>query len=125
MLQTPRVRRGLLSHRHLFRTSTSIAAGLMLGNRSESCPRVFAADDTPQRPFPQHLAYASGTIRPDHRTQQELDDDVRSAYDRWKSHYLVEAGTGEDGPPAIGLPSLNRTRKDTTSRSRRDRASGW
>src|SRR3712207_4963360 len=37
-------------------------------------PRVVAA--APRRPFPQHLAYAPGTIRPNLRTQAEQDDDV-------------------------------------------------
>jgi hypothetical protein len=41
-----------------------------------------------QRPFPQHVTYA-GAIHPSHRGQQQLDDDVRAAYDRWKQRYLV------------------------------------
>ena len=46
--------------------------------------------DTPaQRPFPQHVTYAGGAILPNHRGQQQLDDDVRAAYDRWKQRYLV------------------------------------
>jgi hypothetical protein len=54
-----------------------------------------AGDDSPRpdsparRPFPRHVTYAGGTILPDHRSQQQLDDDVRAAYDRWKQRYLV------------------------------------
>jgi hypothetical protein len=46
-------------------------------------------DSPARRPFPQHITYAGGTILPDHRSQQQLDDDVRAAYDRWKQRYLV------------------------------------
>lgn len=63
---------------------------------------------TAQRPFPQHLVYAPGTIRPNHRTQGQQDADVRAAYELWKANYLVSAGTGVDGSPryrvAFGKP---------------------
>ena len=46
--------------------------------------------DTPaRRPFPQHVTYTGGAILPNHRSQQQLDDDVRAAYARWKQRYLV------------------------------------
>jgi hypothetical protein len=51
------------------------------------------------RPFPQHVEYAPGSILPTHRTQEELDDDVRTFYDYWKSEYLIEDGVSEDGSP--------------------------
>ncbi|MDQ2653535.1 MAG: glycosyl hydrolase family 8 [Chloroflexota bacterium] len=47
-----------------------------------------------QRPFPQHLDY--GEVRPSRWTQAQLDNAVRTFYDRWKSRYLV-ALTGNDG----------------------------
>jgi hypothetical protein len=46
-------------------------------------------DTRAQRPFPQHVTYAGGAILPNHRSQQQLDDDVHAAYDRWKQRYLV------------------------------------
>jgi endo-1,4-beta-D-glucanase Y len=46
----------------------------------------------PQRPFPQHVVYAAGTIRPNHRTQAQFDDDVRAYYEHWKRNYLIAAG---------------------------------
>ncbi len=49
------------------------------------------------RPFPQHVEYAPNSILPSHRTQQQLDDDVRAFYDYWKSEYIVEAGSNADG----------------------------
>ncbi len=51
----------------------------------------------PRHPFPQHVSYAAGSIRPDHRSQAQLDDDVRAAYERWKANYLREAGTDGEG----------------------------
>ncbi|MBI5297309.1 MAG: beta-glucanase [Chloroflexi bacterium] len=51
------------------------------------------------RPFPQHVTYAPGSILPNHRTQAQLDDDVRVYYDAWKQTYLLEAGASVDGHP--------------------------
>lgn len=51
----------------------------------------------PARPFPQHALYASGSTLPDHRTREQLDEDVRRFYDYWKSEYLVDAGTSANG----------------------------
>jgi endoglucanase len=50
-----------------------------------------------QRPFPQHTVYATGTIRPNHRTQAQQDEDVRAYYEDWKTNYLVDAGVLADG----------------------------
>jgi len=49
------------------------------------------------RPFPQHVRYVDGSILPDHRTQAQLDDDVRAFYDYWKGTYLLGAGQTADG----------------------------
>lgn len=51
------------------------------------------------RPFPAHTSYASGTLLPNHRTQQQLDDDVRAFYDYWKAAYVIQDGTDENGRP--------------------------
>lgn len=53
----------------------------------------------PHFPFPQHRAYAAGTIRPSMDTQEEQDALVRTAFDRWASRYLVVAGTMAGGSP--------------------------
>ncbi len=50
-------------------------------------------------PFPQHVKYASSSILPSHRTREELDGDVRAFYDYWKSEYLSEDGSSDDGFP--------------------------
>ncbi len=44
----------------------------------------------PRRPFPQHVTYASGAIRPSHKTQAQLDERVRTLYREWKARYLVD-----------------------------------
>lgn len=49
------------------------------------------------RPFPQHVTYASKSILPNHRTREQLDNDVRAYYDHWKANYVVEAGTSANG----------------------------
>jgi endo-1,4-beta-D-glucanase Y len=47
---------------------------------------------TAQRmPFPQHVKYAVGAIKPNHITQQQLDNSVRTFYTQWKSRYVKKA----------------------------------
>jgi endo-1,4-beta-D-glucanase Y len=64
-------------------------------------PTFFTPTEEPAtaitRPFPQHVTYAPNSILPNHRTQAELDNDVRAFYDHWKSQYLAEVGYNEDG----------------------------
>ena len=57
------------------------------------------------RPFPQHVTYAPGSILPNHRTQAQLDDDVRAFYDYWKSIYVNEAGSNQNGEPLYRISS--------------------
>ncbi|RUT46095.1 licheninase [Paenibacillus anaericanus] len=40
--------------------------------------------------FPQHTAYAAGTIKPNHLTQAEMDATVARLYNEWKSKYLKQ-----------------------------------
>src|SRR5689334_9844293 len=49
----------------------------------------------PNKPFPQHTTYTSGSIKPSHVTQTTMDDAVKSKWDSWKSAYLKPAGTGK------------------------------
>lgn len=51
-------------------------------------------DFSPQKPFPQHTAYTTGTIKPDRFSQKELDDATKAFYETWKKKYLVQ-GYGE------------------------------
>lgn len=61
-------------------------------------PEVLAAQ-AERYPFPQHATYAAGTLVPNHRSQTQLDTDVREAYARWQAAYLTAAGTEPDGHP--------------------------
>ncbi|HLI92481.1 MAG TPA: glycosyl hydrolase family 8, partial [Puia sp.] len=49
------------------------------------------ASFAPNRPFPQHNSYQEGTILPDHVSQEEMDDSVKSFYQAWKKHYILPA----------------------------------
>jgi endo-1,4-beta-D-glucanase Y len=42
----------------------------------------------PQKPFPQHLKYFSGTIKPNHLTQIQLDNTVKIFYTQWKKRFI-------------------------------------
>jgi len=39
-------------------------------------------------PFPQHIKYVQGTIKPNHITQTQLDDAVTNFYRQWKTRYI-------------------------------------
>ncbi len=43
---------------------------------------------TPRYPFPQHVKYTTGTIKPSTQTQTQLDASVQSFYNTWKAKYL-------------------------------------
>ena len=62
-------------------------------------PTVQEVVESNARLFPLHVVYAPGSILPNHRTQEELDNDVRVFYDYWKSEYLIEDGSSDDGFP--------------------------
>ena len=40
------------------------------------------------KPFPQHVSYTTGTIKPNHISQQELDKSVIDFYFEWKNRYI-------------------------------------
>jgi len=40
-------------------------------------------------PFPQHVTYAAGTIKPSSVSQVQMDQTSRAFYDAWKASYLV------------------------------------
>jgi endo-1,4-beta-D-glucanase Y len=42
----------------------------------------------PRKPFPQHVQYYAGVIRPTHISQEKMDDSVRVFYTRWKKRYI-------------------------------------
>ena len=51
---------------------------------------------TALKPFPQHVKYSNGVIKPNHVSQQQMDDSVRSFYKEWKARYVRDdAGAGQ------------------------------
>jgi len=40
------------------------------------------------KPFPQHVKYFAGTIKPNHVSQTQLDNDVRDFYAQWKKRFI-------------------------------------
>lgn len=78
-----------------------VAAPVMAG--AQGIPAASASEDTlvqsqavnavaaaALKPFPQHVSYTSGTIKPNNYTQAQLDQQVKTKYDEWKSRYLVK-----------------------------------
>ena len=51
----------------------------------------------PHYPFPQHVVYSEGTIKPSNVSQERMDRDVERFYNRWKRDYLVSAGRDAKG----------------------------
>lgn len=47
-------------------------------------------------PFPQHVQYARGSIRPSHLTQEQLDAQVAFFYNQWKARYVRKACNAAD-----------------------------
>lgn len=60
------------------------------------CPFFHPSADT-LRPFPQHITYAAGSLELSGRSQSLQDNDVRTAYDRWKANYVAAATPGAGG----------------------------
>jgi len=55
-------------------------------------PRLTAQQ--PLLPFPQHVHYYAGTIKPNHISQQRLDNAVNTFYKAWKERYIHNGCTG-------------------------------
>ena len=62
----------------------------------EIIPSPTATGDA-ARLFPQHTKYAPGSILPNHRSQEQMDQDVRTFYDLWKREFVIDAGISPDG----------------------------
>ncbi len=81
---------------------------------TEHLPRS-AVQVRPLFPFPRHVTYAPGTLRPDHRSQAEQDADMVALYEAWKSRYLVPAGAEPDGHPRYRVLHQRDPAGDTVS----------
>jgi len=61
------------------------------------CNSTLLLAQLPEKPFPQHIKYFPGTIQPDHLTQTQQDNSVRSFYTQWNKRYIKHVpGTDED-----------------------------
>lgn len=58
-------------------------------------------------PFPRHTVYAPNTIKPNYRSQTQLDNDVRNFYNAWKTDYLVQEGVNSAGQPLYRINTPN------------------
>ena len=89
--------------------ATISGAAIALGPHAH--PAFVRAAGEPNRPFPYRADYSPNSILPSHRSRAQLDDDVRAAYERWMSSYLVEAGTNGNGQAlyriAFGKPETS------------------
>ncbi|MCM3039958.1 glycosyl hydrolase family 8 [Paenibacillus motobuensis] len=47
-----------------------------------------SAGEGPHKAFPQHTSYVQGSIKPNHVTQEQMDQTVERLYDEWKAKYL-------------------------------------
>lgn len=69
-------------------TSRTPALGLVFALWTTAAVALAAEN----HPFGSHpLAYAAGSIRPDHLSQAVLDQQVRDFYDAWKARFLAQA----------------------------------
>lgn len=72
---------------------------------------IQAAGPAPHHPFPQHVTYAPGTIKPNSHSQAQQDTDVRNAYTAWKTSYVLAVpATPSQHRIAFGKASPNKTK---------------
>jgi len=70
--------------------SGPLASALAYSSSTAIVSHPSASSSTvPYFPFPQHNSYGQGTILPNHISQEEMDDSVRSFYLAWKHHYVI------------------------------------
>jgi endo-1,4-beta-D-glucanase Y len=61
-----------------------------------SLPNQLLSAQKALKPFPQHVNYSTGVIKPGHASQQQMDDSVRSFYNNWKERYINDdSGEGQ------------------------------
>lgn len=79
--------RTLLSRRTFLKLS-GVALLAAAGPLPAMPTAVAALAAQPTYPFPQHTPYTPGSIRPNHKTQSQLDQAVKTFYRRWRQRYL-------------------------------------
>jgi endo-1,4-beta-D-glucanase Y len=71
------------------KTAANIASPRTAATPTSPDAAYFASPAPPSHPFPQHNSYEQGTILPNHISQEEMDDSVKSFYKAWKKHYVL------------------------------------
>jgi endo-1,4-beta-D-glucanase Y len=77
--------------------AASCSGGLNTPAEDSAVSQTTSSSTSVNRPFPQHTEYVEGSILPSHRSQEQLDQDVRDFYDYWKATYVMDAGTDDAG----------------------------
>ena len=95
--------------------SSSVSSAQHFQPSAISPTRVGTKHLRPHYPFPQHVTYAPGTIRPNHRSQAIQDQDLSTLYGLWKNRYLAPAGFEDDGHPRYRILHQRDPAGDTVS----------
>ena len=53
-----------------------------------TCPGIYHSAQPTFKAFPQHRNYSSGTVKPNHLSQAQLDNSVSSFYIQWKKRFI-------------------------------------
>lgn len=72
-----------------------VGKGYWIKVSDDTRQRISKAGLTVNRPFPQHITYQAGTIKPTSATQTQMDTSVKDLYDAWINRYLKTAGSGK------------------------------
>ncbi len=74
---------------HLSKKTIILFTAFILINKLSSA-------QTGLKPFPQHVNYNAGVIKPAHISQQQMDDSVQLFYKKWKARYVHDdSGPGQ------------------------------
>lgn len=78
--------------RRHFGVTVVVLVALLAGLFPGSAGIGFAAaiTSTELRPFPQHVTYTAGTIKPNHVTQTQMDAEVKLLYNEYKMKYIKQ-----------------------------------
>lgn len=72
------------------RVTLLVLASLLVGMLPAGGGSAASASNTALKPFPQHVAYTTGSIKPNHVTQKQMDDEVKLLYNEYKKKYIKQ-----------------------------------
>jgi endo-1,4-beta-D-glucanase Y len=76
----------------LHRSRWTLAAAALAAHAAALACGANAPPSAASRPFPQHVTYTAGVIKPTNATQAEMDAAVMATYALWKSTYVKSLG---------------------------------